>query len=72
MSITAVLSLPECLLSVLIVKKLTAQGRKVRAREREEITHSPLFLGVFTLVELLRESHVEKMSSSVVSSLKHS
>lgn len=67
MSITAVLSLAECLLSVLMVKKLTAQGLKVRAREREEITHTPLFLGVFTLVELLRESHVEKMSSSVVS-----
>lgn len=71
MSITAVLSLTECLLSVLIVKKLTAQGRKVKAREREEITHSSLFLGVFTLVELLGESHVEKMSSSVVPSLRH-
>lgn len=30
----------------LIVKKLTPEGRKVRARERERITHSPLSASV--------------------------
>lgn len=68
--ITTCHSLCESLLSVLIAKKLTLQGRKVGAREREKFTHSPLVLPVLSFCgDFQRESCWGINSFSVISSL---